>query len=60
MSGNSPADPIRMNGQQHRASEDQPLAMKLLADGVPLLLQLDLAAPTGPDSEVIADTERAG
>lgn len=40
--------------------EDQPIAMRLLAAGVPLLLLLDLAAPGGPDSEVIATAERAG
>jgi hypothetical protein len=33
--------------------------MRLLAAGVPLSLLLDLASPTGPDSERIAATERS-
>ncbi|HET7312667.1 MAG TPA: hypothetical protein VFJ17_15225 [Mycobacteriales bacterium] len=32
--------------------------MRLLAAGVPLSLLLDLASPTGPDSEGIAATEQ--
>jgi hypothetical protein len=35
-----------------------PMAMRLLAAGVPLSLLLDLANPTGPDSETIAAAER--
>ena len=43
-----------------RSHEDSPLAMRLLEAGVPLLLLIDLAPPSGPDSEGIADSERAG
>lgn len=42
------------------ASVDATVAMQLLATGVPLRLLLDLAAPDGPDSEVIAATEETG
>lgn len=35
-------------------------AMRLLANGVPLSLLLDLASPTGPDSDFIAQSERGG
>jgi hypothetical protein len=41
-------------------SDELPVAMRLLADGVPLRLLLDLAALNGPDSEVIAASEEAG
>jgi len=41
-------------------SDEPPVAMRLLADGVPLRLLLDLAAPNGPDSEVIAASEETG
>lgn len=34
------------------------VAMRLLAAGVPLSLLVDLLSPSGPDSEVIAATER--
>jgi hypothetical protein len=42
------------------AEQPVPIAMRLLAAGVPLSLLLDLACPSGPDSERIAATERAG
>lgn len=45
---------------QHRTPDDPPVAMRLLAAGVPLSLLLDLAAPSGPDSERIAAAERVG
>ena len=32
--------------------------MRLLADGIPLTLLLDLLSPMGPDSVLIAETER--
>ena len=53
------ADEIGMAKQLPPASDDGLVAMQLLADGVPLRLLLDLAAPNGPDSEFIADAERA-
>jgi hypothetical protein len=55
-----PSDQFGVSTPQTPTSDDPPFAMRLLAAGVPLLLLLDLAAPGGPDSEVIADTERAG
>jgi len=57
----SAAEPKTMHmswSSQKRCAEELPLAMQLLAEGVPLLLLLDLAAPTGPDSEDIAASER--
>ena len=48
-------EPLPQNG-----SDDAAFAMQLLADGVPLRLLLDLAAPNGPDSEVIAASEETG
>lgn len=41
-------------------SEDPAVAMQWLASGVPIRLLLDLAAPDGPDSEIIAATEETG
>lgn len=45
---------------QQKPLDDAAFAMQLLADGVPLRLLMDLAAPNGPDSEVIAATEETG
>ena len=60
-SGNRQADPNQVSmSSQHRSSDNPPVAMRLLASGVPLRLLLDLAAPDGPDSEVIAATEETG
>jgi hypothetical protein len=43
-----------------RSGDDNPpIAMRLLAAGVPLSLLLDLMCPFGPDSERIAAVERA-
>ena len=49
-----------MGKQLPQSPHDNSVAMRLLAAGVPLRLLLDLAAPNGPDSELIAATERAG
>jgi hypothetical protein len=39
--------------------DDPPIALRLLAAGIPLSLLLDLMSPFGPDSERIAAFERA-
>ena len=49
-----------MGKQLPPVSHDVCVAMRLLAAGVPLRLLLDLAAPNGPDSEVIAASEETG
>ena len=60
-SGNAHADTngVSTSWPARQWTEEPHLAMRLMAAGVPLRLLLDLAAPNGPDSEFIADTERA-
>lgn len=57
MSASGPTDPLGM--EDRRSGDEPPLAMRLLATGVPLSLLLDLVSPGGPDSERIAAIERA-
>ena len=38
---------------------EEPVAMRLLAEGVPLALLVDLAVPPGPDMDAHEDTDRA-
>ena len=44
--------------ESNRPLEEPGHPMRLLAAGVPLSLLLDLASPTGPDSERIAAMEQ--
>ena len=57
--GAGAADHSLVNGQQHRTADDQPLAMRLLAAGVPLSLLLDLADPGGLAGDGTSDGDRA-
>jgi hypothetical protein len=45
---------------QHREDHPPHHPMRLLADGVPLSLLVDLASPTGPDSDRVAAHEGSG
>jgi hypothetical protein len=54
----APVDAECMNNPRS-GDDDPPIAMRLLAAGIPLSLLLDLMSPFGPDSERIAALERA-
>ena len=46
-------------GELWPPEREKPVAMRLLADGVPLALLVDLAVPPGPDTDAHEDTDRA-
>ena len=54
-----PAVDAESMNESRSGADEPPIAMRLLAAGVPLSLLLDLASPFGPDSERIAALERA-
>jgi len=57
-----PADLLTMSlqlGELWPPEREEPVAMRLLADGVPLALLVDLAVPPGPDTDAHEATDRA-
>ena len=51
---------LQLGPEPWPSEHEEPVAMRLLAEGVPLALLVDLAVPPGPDTDAREDTERAG